>query len=74
MKNNESRADSDIDLMLVSPLFDNEDDEFTGRIWRFTYVADYRIEPIAICEKRFNEDTISPLLEIVRREGIEIAI
>lgn len=71
---NEAKEDSDIDLILVSPLFDEDNDEYTGRIWRYTSVSDYRIEPIAIGEKRFNEDNISPLLEIVRREGIEIAI
>jgi len=71
---NEAREGSDIDVLLVSNLFDNEDDKYTGKIWRLTSVSDYRIEPIAVGEKRFYEDDNSPLLEIIRREGLEIAI
>jgi hypothetical protein len=44
--------------MLISPLFDENTD---------------KIEPIAIGEKRFLTDDMSPLIEIVRQEGIEIA-
>ena len=42
-------------------------------IWLSKNRTDNKIEPVAVGEKRFIEDTISPLIEIVRQEGIEIA-
>lgn len=67
-----ARLDSDIDLLLISPLFDEEIDSYMGRIWSLTSVADYRIEPFAVGEKRFQEDNVSTIIEIARNEGIEI--
>ena len=67
-----AKKESDIDLMLVSSLFDKNNDEYIGRLWRLTKASSYKIEPIAIGEKRFIEDDISPIVEIARREGIEI--
>jgi predicted nucleotidyltransferase len=64
---------SDIDLMLVSPLFDDNTDKYAPVLWLSTRKASYKIEPIAVGEKRFLTDDISPLIEIVRQEGIEIA-
>lgn len=65
--------ESDIDLMLVSPLFDENTDRYAPILWLSTRKASYKIEPIAIGQKRFQTDDISPLIEIVRQEGIEIA-
>lgn len=65
--------DSDIDLMIVSPLFDENTDKYAPVLWLSTRKASYKIEPIAVGEKRFLTDNISPLIETVREEGIEIA-
>ena len=65
--------ESDIDLMLISPLFDENTDKYAPVLWLSTRKASYKIEPIAVGEKRFNTDDKSPLIEIVRQEGIEIA-
>ncbi len=65
-------ASSDIDLMLVSPLFDNETDKYMSAIWLSRTRTDNRIEPIAVGEKRFIDDDITPLIEIVRHEGVEV--
>ncbi|MBU2444440.1 MAG: nucleotidyltransferase domain-containing protein [Bacteroidetes bacterium] len=70
----EAREDSDIDLLLVSPIFDSDTDKYAGLIWRLTEVSNFKIEPIAVGEKRFAEDDVSVILEVARREGIEIVI
>lgn len=61
---------SDIDLMVVSPLFDpprrNED---VDRIWIATLDADVRIEPVAVGSRQWREDDSAGILEIARREG-----
>ncbi|HJX70424.1 MAG TPA: nucleotidyltransferase domain-containing protein [Bacteroidales bacterium] len=69
---NEQNDESDIDLMLVSEKFDNPDDLLIGRIWNLTRKADSRIEPYPVGLEKFNKDMISPLLQIVRKEGIQI--
>jgi predicted nucleotidyltransferase len=70
---NEETAHSDIDVLLVSRDFeDRTDDRVFGLIWRLTRKVDSRIEPYAIGLRRFNQDEVSPLLQIVKREGIPI--
>ena len=70
---NEEGRDSDIDVMLVSRDFDDKsDDQTIGLIWRLTRRVDSRIEPFAVGLKRFNQDKISPLLQLVKKEGIPI--
>ncbi len=70
--NGTASHESDIDLMLVSPLFDTETDKYMPAIWLSKIRTENRIEPIAVGEKRFIEDDVSPLIEIVRQEGVEI--
>ncbi len=70
---NEEHEESDIDVMLVSRRFDDSsDDHAFGLIWRLTRKVDNRIEPFAVGLSRFDNDDISPLLQIVRKEGIPI--
>ncbi|MGE5499032.1 MAG: nucleotidyltransferase domain-containing protein [Syntrophothermus sp.] len=70
---NTATKDSDIDLMLVSPLFDEDGEKYWPALWLSDIRTDNRIEPLAVGEKRFLTDNISPIIEIVRQEGIEIA-
>ncbi len=63
---------NDIDLMIISPMFDKNDDSYYGLIWKLTKVAGYRIEPIPVGEKFFNTDTGSPVIEQAKTEGIKI--
>ncbi len=65
--------DSDIDLMLVSPLFDDDSDKYARLIWYSASEVSYKLEPITIGEKKFLSDQYSPLIGIVKKEGIEIA-
>jgi len=66
--------DSDIDLVIISPQFDNSDREkYSAILWLATEVVDYLIEPIGVGEKFFNSNEFSPLLDLVKAKGLEIA-
>jgi len=66
--------ESDIDLMLISPLFDENTDKYAPAIWLSASQVSFQIEPIAVGEKRFQTDEYSPLIAIVRQEGIEVSV
>jgi uncharacterized protein len=62
---------SDIDVIVVSPLFDGEiDHENIFKLWRVAARTDNRIEPIPCGERQWREDDASPLVEIARKEGV----
>lgn len=69
---NEATVDSDIDLLLVSSVFDTNDDFILASPWLYTTQIDPRIEPVSVGMRKFENDTVSPLYEIVRKEGIRI--
>jgi len=69
---NEATESSDIDLMLVSSIFDTDDDYVLAKPWLYSAKIDPRIEPISIGLHRFNTDDTSPIIELVRQTGIEI--
>ena len=70
---NEHHEGSDIDVMLVSKRFDDSTDDIAfGLIWRLTRKVDSRIEPYAVGLSRFDNDDVSPLLQIVKLEGVPI--
>lgn len=69
---NQATENSDIDVMLVSDIFDTDDDLILSKPWSPKFRFDYRIEPIAIGKKRFQTDDSSPIIEIVKKEGLEI--
>ncbi len=71
---NEATEASDIDLLLVSQMFDTTDDYILSKPWLYTTEIDHRIEPLAVGLKRFQTDDVSPILEIVRQEGIKIQL
>ncbi|MBI5526675.1 MAG: nucleotidyltransferase domain-containing protein [Deltaproteobacteria bacterium] len=69
------RADkwSDIDLLVVSPLFDGDfPHDRVSLLWRVAARTDNRIEPIPCGEKQWAEDQRIPIIEIARREGVRI--
>lgn len=68
-QNNES---SDIDLMLLSNTINENDIKKKSRAWVLTRKIDSRIEPYLINLHRFETDNTSPLIEIVKNEGVEI--
>lgn len=65
---------SDIDLIVIAPEFDSEyTAQQVKQLWFATVTADSRIEPIPCGEQEWETDESRPILEIARREGIEIA-
>jgi len=69
----DANADSDIDLLVVSPAFDGaKKRELVDTLWRITWRADSRIEPIPVGSREFDADDVSPLIAAARREGIVI--
>ena len=64
---------SDIDLVVVSPLFDEGvSRDQVNRLWRAAARTDSRIEPIPCGEREWQTDTDRPILDIARREGTVI--
>jgi predicted nucleotidyltransferase len=61
---------SDIDLLVVSPLYDNHctNDDWTD-LWVLAARTDYRIEPIPVGEILYMKNKDIMILEIARREG-----
>ncbi len=61
---------SDIDLLVVSPRFDEAytNDEYEN-LWVYAARTDKRIEPIPVGEKQFKTDKNSMIVVIARREG-----
>jgi predicted nucleotidyltransferase len=71
---NEATPDSDIDILIVSELFDKQNDMLKVRAWRLTEKINNKIEPYIIGLQKFETDNISPILQIIKKEGIEIPI
>ncbi|MGE5294038.1 MAG: nucleotidyltransferase domain-containing protein [Solirubrobacterales bacterium] len=64
---------SDIDLVVVSPTFDGTfPREAVNCLWRVAARTDSRIEPIPCGERQWIEDAITPIIEIARREGVQV--
>ena len=70
----EETPDSDIDVLVLSPLFDKNRRTKVAKLWTLAWKVDIRIEPVPVGEKRFQTDNVSPLLEIARREGIFLRV
>jgi predicted nucleotidyltransferase len=70
----EASKESDIDILLVSDYFDTTDIYKFSKPWRVAADVDYRIEPVSIGCKRFLTDDSSPLIAIVKQEGVEIKL
>lgn len=55
--------------LLVSDVFDTDDDSVLSRPW----ICTVKIDPgVAVGSRRFNTDTGSPLIETVKKEGVKI--
>lgn len=65
---------SDIDVMIFSEKYDDSDDEAVGKIWKLTRLVNTKIEPFLIGKNKFINDENSPLIEQVKRQGIELTL
>lgn len=70
----EADAHSDIDLLVLSPDFDRLTWQQEESLWALTAQVDTRIEPIPCGLSRWRNDTVAPLLDVVRQEGIIIDV
>src|SRR5450756_1482944 len=68
---NTATKDSDIDLLIVTE--DENDDYLAGKIWNLTKKVDSKIEPFLVSTNRFYSNDNSPLVDLVKRTGLEIA-
>jgi predicted nucleotidyltransferase len=65
---------SDIDLVVIAPeLDDPQDRRVINKLWELRAHTDSRIEPIPCGEREWETDDSRLILEVARREGIEIA-
>lgn len=65
--------DSDIDLMIVTNNMDADNDMVIGKIWKLTRKINTKIEPFLVGLDRFKYSDNSPLIDLVKKSGIEIA-
>jgi len=64
---------SDIDLVVVSAAFDGTfSRDAINSLWRVAARTDSRIEPIPCGERQWLEDATTPIIEIARREGVQV--
>lgn len=64
---------SDIDLLVVSTTFDGVySRDVVDCLWRVAARTDSRIEPIPCGQRQWIEDAATPIIEIARREGIQV--
>lgn len=70
---NDSASDSsDIDVMIVSDKYDETNDIVVGKIWKLTRKINTKIEPFLIGLNKFKNDDTSPLISMIKTNGIEI--
>jgi len=55
----EANIDSEIDLLLISSIFDTTDDYILTSPWLYTTQIDPRIEPLAVGLQKFQKDNVS---------------
>ncbi len=66
---------SDIDLVVVSPIFDGEyHNQDVSHLWGTAGVVDSRIEPVPCGAKQWEEDNKTPIIWIARKEGIMVKL
>ena len=66
---------SDIDLVVIATEFDGPRSlQMVEKLWQLTGEADNRIEPIPCGEREWQTGEGRPILDIARREGMEISI
>ena len=64
--------ESDIDVLIVSDKVDENDDKAIGKAWRLTRKESTRIEPYIVGLKNFNSQSVSPLVDTVKKKGVLI--
>ena len=64
---------SDIDVVVIAPEFDGTPHyTVVDKLWTSIIDADNRIEPIACGTQEWERETMRPIIDIARREGVMI--
>ncbi len=64
---------SDIDLVVIAPELEPPlNRRLVDKLWELQATTDSRLEPIPCGEQEWKIDQTRPILQIARREGIEI--
>ena len=64
---------SDIDLLVVSAAYDGTfSRDAIDSLWCVAARTDSRIEPIPCDERQWVEDEVTPIIEVARREGVQV--
>ena len=67
-----ARPESDIDILVLAKEFDRNRWAKEAKLNILTLQADFRLQPIPVGLRQFRKDDVSPVIEMARREGIEI--
>jgi hypothetical protein len=66
---------SDIDLVVIAREFDaSHDIQLVKKLWLANREADDRVEPIPCGDQEWQTNQSRPILEIARREGVEVLL
>ena len=69
----QARAESDIDVLVLSPLFDGRKrPSDLDKLWHAARRVDTRIEPIGVGVRQYEEEAWKPLFMMARREGVTV--
>ena len=68
----DQREESDIDILVVSDVFDEDWPRWNQLLWEATIYTDYRIEPMPVTQEELETDNTSMNILMARREGIVI--
>ncbi len=66
------RADSDIDLAIISPDFGQNRSKERTMLLQLAWRIDPRLEPVAISSESYERDTWIPFIYEIREKGIEV--
>jgi len=67
-----ARPESDIDILVMAKEFDRNRWKKQDQLWELTIKAGFGLQPIPVGPKQFLEDDVSTIIEMARREGVEI--
>lgn len=71
----EAHPDSDIDILVIADEFDKSYDRSRiDLLWELRAKTDSRIEPLPVGEIQWQTDDASAIIEIARREGLEVVL
>jgi predicted nucleotidyltransferase len=63
--NDIATENSDIDVLIFSDKYDENDDIAIGKIWKLPRKVNTRIEPFLIGVKKFKEENSTPLINMI---------